>query len=201
MDWKNLPWLVFDLETTGLSIYTAEAVEVGVAAFHGGELISSGRWRIKPTIPISPGAARVHGITNQMVAHEQPMRKVAPKILAALDRFDVLAAYNGYQYDVPLLARLIPGFWMATRGRVVLDPLPLVRGVGGAPGQNKLTQVNERLGFPEEPAHDAEGDSRMTGRILWHYKDHLDDDGFMAEWQLRHWRKGQSAALAAGEAV
>ena len=92
--------LHFDLETTGLDPERSRIVEL--AAFEGPEGRTAYFGRFDPGVPIPPGAARVHGITDADVRGAPRFGREA----AALQRLfegRVLCGYNIRSFDTPLL--------------------------------------------------------------------------------------------------
>ena len=97
------PICFFDLETTGTNVATDRIVEISVLKVFPNGNKEAHTWRVNPEMPISPGAAAVHGITNEMVANEPTFKDLAPKVHALMKDSD-LAGYNSNRFDIPLLA-------------------------------------------------------------------------------------------------
>jgi len=89
--------LILDTETTGLGD-NAEIVQIAVIDLAGTTLLNT---LVRPTRPIPADATRIHGITNEQVAH-------APTFDQVFDRFAVIATgktvliYNA-AYDMRLI--------------------------------------------------------------------------------------------------
>lgn len=97
------PICFFDLETTGINVGTDRIVEISILKVYPNGNKESKTLRVNPTIPISPEATAVHGITNEDVANEPTFKEIAPQILTMLKDSD-LAGYNSNRFDIPLLA-------------------------------------------------------------------------------------------------
>lgn len=82
-------WLVLDTETTGLET-DDEVISMAVMAATGEVLFNE---RVRPTQQIHPGAAAVHGITNDMLADAAAFTAVYPRLAEVLAGRLVLA-YN-----------------------------------------------------------------------------------------------------------
>ncbi len=99
---KN-PVVFLDLETTGIDIVKDRIVEIALLKVstdgNEEELLK----RINPQMPISEEATRVHGITNDDVAHEPTFKEVAKNLARFLEGCD-LAGFNSNRFDIPLLA-------------------------------------------------------------------------------------------------
>ncbi len=73
-------FVIFDSETTGLGPQD-EFVQVGVIDGRGNVLLDT---LIKPTRPIDPGAARIHGLSAVHLIRERGFSAVYPDLAAAL---------------------------------------------------------------------------------------------------------------------
>lgn len=104
------PLLFFDIESTGLNITNDSIVELSfVKIMPSGEQIIK-TWRVKPwdyinarQKPNSPEAAKVHGITDDMLANEPTFYELADEIASWLVDVD-LAGFNSSSFDLPMLS-------------------------------------------------------------------------------------------------
>ncbi len=98
------PLVFFDLETTGLSVATDRIVEISFLKVYP-HLLDTHSWteRLNPTIPISPSAQAVHGISDEDVADKPTFKKMARRFYEYLGNCD-LAGFNCRRFDVPMLA-------------------------------------------------------------------------------------------------
>lgn len=195
--WRDHAWLVIDTETTGLT--DAKVIELGAVVMQHGQVVTHRAGLYDPGKPIEPGAAAVHGITDEMVRGRPRICDRDPRTgrtpaqglhkLAAEFDCRALVAYNGIRFDLPLLRRELDHDFAALEASIgpTIDPLVLVRmeGVGArwpGKGRHKLTAVAERLGLDgPEPglkaqAHRAAWDCVLAGRILYHLRHHLPTD-------------------------
>ncbi len=96
------PLVVFDCESTGNRANRDRIVEIAIVKFYTDGRRRPWTQRFNPTIPISPAATAVHGITDDMVRDAPLFREFAPRIARGLEGCD-LAGYNVRDFDVPLL--------------------------------------------------------------------------------------------------
>jgi len=105
---KHAAFRVLDLETTGMG-REAEPVSIAVIDAAGEVLLDT---LVCPTVPIEPGAARVHGIVAEMV-HDAPLfGEVYDQLVLALGGLNEyglpalapVVIYN-VDFDVPILMR------------------------------------------------------------------------------------------------
>ena len=113
----RVPELVlgFDTETTGLNVTSDRAISYGFCAYRYGAAVWSEHFFVVPDLPISPGAARVHGLTIEAIeakhGHE-PVYNVEGGLLRAIE---ILAEYyrrgayvigsNVVRFDLEMLRR------------------------------------------------------------------------------------------------
>lgn len=99
---KN-PLVFFDLESTGLNVATDRIVEISaVKIFPNGDQEIKTK-RINPTIPISPEAQAVHGISDEDVKDCPTFKQIAKSLAEWMKGCDI-AGFNSSKYDIPLLA-------------------------------------------------------------------------------------------------
>jgi DNA polymerase-3 subunit epsilon len=82
-------WVVLDTETTGLE-QPAEICQIAVVDWTGEILLDT---LVKPVLPISPGAYRVHGISSVTVQDAPKWTQVQKQLLAIIEGRDVVI-YN-----------------------------------------------------------------------------------------------------------
>lgn len=81
----NAGYVVFDLETTGLSPYKDDIIEIGAVKVNKeGRIVDSFTTLVKPSQPVSDFIQNLTGISNEMLEE-------APSIYVALPRFAIFA--------------------------------------------------------------------------------------------------------------
>ena len=99
---KN-PLLFLDLETTGLNVATDRIVEICVLKVNPNGTHEVKTRRINPTIPISPEAQAIHGISNEDVANEPTFKEIAKSLANWMEGCE-FAGYKSTRFDIPMLA-------------------------------------------------------------------------------------------------
>jgi DNA polymerase-3 subunit epsilon len=163
----EVPFLVFDTETTGLQANTDEVVQIAALRVINGRIVSGEGMDtyVDPGRPIPTQASKVHGITDDQV-------RGAPGIAAAGARLhgiaqdSVLVAHNA-PFDLAFLKR----HEGAIGGRFdhpVLDTVLLSAVLFGTNEQHSLDALCSRLGIeiPPERRHTAMGDAEATAAAL-----------------------------------
>lgn len=198
--WKERPWLIVDTETTGFG-NSATICELAAVVMQAGRVVVHRRGLFNPGQPIHPAASKVHGIWDNHVANSPLITDINPKTgKTPAQTIDALAAEHdvscivgyGVRYDLALMRRELGPIWHQVETGVgcIIDVLKVVRqkGVGAdwKEGGQKLGPVAERLGIVhDEPGvmsrtHSAAWDCILTGRTLWHLRQHIHDDAHEA---------------------
>ena len=185
---KN-PILFFDIESTGLNVATESIVEISaVKVLPNGDQEVKTR-RLNPTIPISPEAQAVHGISNEDVADCPTFKEIAKSLANWMAGCD-FAGYNSTRFDIPMLAEefLRAGIDFDFRKRKLVD----VQNIFHKLEQRTLSAAykfycNKNL----ENAHSAEADTLATYEILMaqldRYTQELQNDiTFLAEFSTKN---------------
>lgn len=165
-------YVVFDLETTGLSPETDEIIEISGIRVRDGKAVEEFSTLVNPGRPIPHAASRVNGITDRMVQDAPALQDALESFLAFagedifvghnIHTFDMLFLYNG---AARTLKRAVPNDYV--------DTLYLARNC--LPGQYRyrLTDIAARFGIDTQGAHRALKDCVMNqmcyermGRIL-----------------------------------
>ena len=157
-------FVAFDVETTDKDVRSCEVVEIAAVRVRGGEIVGRFHSLVAPAGPISAGATKVHGYSEQDLRGAPTFAKVWPEFRNFAGR-DVLVAHNGQEFDVPLLRRLAEG--LGGVGEVVFyDTLPLARSL--VDGSAKLEHLARRWNIDPGRTHHALDDALMLARIVPH---------------------------------
>jgi len=98
------PLVVFDLETTGLSISTDKIVQIAYLKILPNGRIIEGDLLVNPEMEISTEAAETHGITNEMVADKPTFKELVSNLWEIFDNC-YYSGFNIARFDLPLLRR------------------------------------------------------------------------------------------------
>lgn len=160
--WTELPYVVLDVETTGVDASTCGVVEVAAVRFEGGFPVAKWSSLVYPGCNIPEAATAIHGIDDLMVVDSPSLAGAADEI-ARLTKGAIPCAYNA-TFDRAFLAPVYSWYseW--------LDPLVIVRDcdrfVSGQ-GRHKLEAACARYGVELQGAHRAEADAIACGALLW----------------------------------
>lgn len=156
--------VIFDCETTGTDRQSDQVIELCVQ--HGLEDGAPSRtWRIKPTVPIHPGAQAVHGIAPADLAACPSFAEVADDIAAMFAQAEVIVGYN-IAFDIDMLQAeytRIGKPMLDFTGKKVVDAFRLWQQCE----PRSLQHAHQRfVGVGFEAAHSASADVAATGRVL-----------------------------------
>jgi DNA polymerase-3 subunit epsilon len=156
--------IAVDTETTGMSpLFGHRLVEVARVAIVDGALGEEWSTLIDPGRPIPADAARVHGITDAMVADAPKPAEAGRLLRAACADFPLV--FHNASFDLPFLLHLFREAGAPTLLNPIVDTLGLARGLFGT-GSRALGALATRLELPVETAHRALGDTRTTARVF-----------------------------------
>ena len=170
---KN-PIIFFDIESTGLNVASDRIVEIcAVKVMPNGDQEIKTR-RLNPTIPISPEAQAVHGISNEDVKDCPTFKEIAKSLAKWMEGCD-FAGYNSIKFDIPLLAEefLRVGIDFDFRKRNLVD----VQNIFHKLEQRTLSAAYKFYCQKDlENAHSAEADTLATYEILKSQLDRYPND-------------------------
>ena len=98
---RNCRLVVFDFETTGLDSYKDRIIEIGGLVVENGKAVDEFSTLIKPEIPLPPTAAKITGITEEMLVGQPPIEEELPKFLKFIEG-SILVAHNA-EFDMAFL--------------------------------------------------------------------------------------------------
>ncbi len=158
------PLAVLDIESTGIRPEQDRIVELSVLICHPDGSVAERSRRFHPGMPIPPEATRIHGISDQDVANEEPFRRRARALKALLDPCD-LAGFNIRAFDLPMLAEEFARAQVAfdATSRQVLDVQQIFH---REEPRDLSAAVRFFLGEKLEAAHSSNADAAAALRVL-----------------------------------
>ncbi|CUH54053.1 3'-5' exonuclease [Shimia marina] len=163
----QIPFVVFDCETTGLLPHKDELVQIGAVRVYRNQILRGEEIDslIDPGRPIPAASTRVHHITDTMV-RGAPSPKTAVTSFHHFARDAVIVAHNA-PFDMAFMRR--HGNEMnISWPQPILDTVLLSAVLFGITEQHTLDALCERLGvtIPPEVRHTAKGDAIATAEVL-----------------------------------
>lgn len=174
MELKDLTYVVFDLETTGLSAEEEnEIIEIGAVKVKNGEVIDTFDELIKPTILIPSNITDITGITNEMVDGKRTEEEVIKSFLNwASDT--ILVAHNA-NFDLSFIKMGMLKYNLGKLNYDALDTLGISRFLTPYEKYHNLTCLMKRydIKWDEDKHHRADYDSMGTSKVLYKMIDKL----------------------------
>jgi DNA polymerase III epsilon subunit family exonuclease len=164
---EEAEFVVFDLETTGLSATQSRICEIGAARIRGLELVESFESLVNPGVALPEPIARLTGLREQELRRAPAVSSVLTRFLA-FARNDVLVAHNA-RFDQRFLERQL----LLRHGRRLSEP-PLCtaalarRLLEGRVRRVGLASLAEFFGVSTRPCHRALPDAEATAEVLVH---------------------------------
>lgn len=164
---RDLCFVVFDTETTGLLPHKDEIVQIGAVRVVNGRIVEGEQldMLVDPGIPIPPASTKVHKISDHMVQGAAGIAE-AGRVLHQFARDAVIVAHNA-PFDMAFLrrhAKRMDVDW----DHPILDTVLLSAVLFGASDKHTLDALCERLDItiPEQLRHTALGDAIATAQAL-----------------------------------
>lgn len=164
-------FVVFDIETTGLSKETESITEIGAVKVVDGKIIDRFSTFVNPERPIPTEITKLTGITNEMVADAPVITEILPKFLEFCQDA-VLVAHNA-NFDTGFIRLNAERKCGIEVKNTVLDTLELSRALLPELKKHKLDIVCEQLGVSLEGHHRAVNDAEATAEVFLKFIDML----------------------------
>ncbi|OZU90286.1 PolC-type DNA polymerase III [Virgibacillus indicus] len=165
VDLETGTYVVFDVETTGLSAVYDTIIELAGVKIHQGEIIDRFESFANPHHPLSQTTTDLTGITDDMV-------KDAPEIGDVLKDFydwmgeDILVAHNA-SFDMGFLNQGLKKIDYEKAKNPVIDTLELARFLFPELKNHRLNTLCKHLDIELTQHHRAIYDAEATGYLLW----------------------------------
>lgn len=164
-------FVVFDIETTGLSKETESITEIGAVKVVDGKIIDRFSTFVNPERPIPTEITKLTGITNEMVANAPVITEILPKFLEFCQDA-VLVAHNA-NFDTGFIRLNAERKCGIEVKNTVLDTLELSRALLPELKKHKLDIICEQLGVSLEGHHRAVNDAEATAEVFLKFIDML----------------------------
>ena len=158
-------YVVFDLETTGISCAFDQVIEISALKVKNGCVVDEFSTLVNPQIPIPFQATGVNGITDDMVKNS-PVFEQALQTFLEFAGDAVLVGHNIHCFDMKFLYRDAARFWNMSLSNDYIDTLQMARVCLPQLHHHKLTDLAGYYGISSEGAHRALCDCRMNQKIF-----------------------------------
>ena len=157
-------FIVFDVETTGLSPNHERLTEIGAVRLRGGKIVESFDTFVNPEKPIPPKIVELTGINDEMVRGAPSEAEALASFYAFCGEGAILVAHNA-EFDVSFL-RAAASRSGADFPYTYIDTLPMCRSLLKDLKNHKLDTVASYLKLDPFQHHRACDDADVLGRIF-----------------------------------
>lgn len=156
-------FVIFDIETTGLSPTTCGITQIGAVLYKAGDIVREFETYVNPAMPIPENITALTGITDEMVK-DAPSEKEAVQAFLDFASGRMLVAHNA-SFDTSFIRRV------ANQGGIAfdnpyLDTVSLSRYLNTELKKHKLDTLAEYFGLGDFDHHRATDDTKMLAAIF-----------------------------------
>jgi DNA polymerase III epsilon subunit family exonuclease len=166
-DWRELRYLAFDVETTGLDPKSCRVIELAAFVFdlgHPREPLGSMDRLVNPGVPIPEAARAVHGISDGDVAAAPLFSEIAAEF-EALAEGTILVAHNA-SFDLGFISMEFAKTGRPAPVNRVLDSLRLARAAFPGLPSYSLPRLAASLGIVPARSHRALDDALACAEVF-----------------------------------
>lgn len=150
-------YVVFDLETTGVSVERDAIIEIAAVKVIKGKITDTFQTLVNPERPIPSGASRVNGITDDMVADAPLIEAALEKFLVFMDDF-ILIGHNIQSFDMNFIYDASMRIFQKPVENDFIDTLYMARRCLPELSNHKLVDLAAHFHINADGAHRALND-------------------------------------------
>lgn len=158
-------YVVFDVETTGLSAVYNKIIELAAVKMYKGNVIDTFEQFIDPGHRLSPTTVNLTGITDEMVRGSKPEKEVMA-LFQEFSKDTILVAHNA-TFDIGFINTTYVRHGMEETKNPVIDTLELARYLYPEFKRFGLGVLTKKFGVSLEQHHRAVYDAEATGHLAW----------------------------------
>ena len=119
-------YVLFDLETTGISCNYDEVIEISAVKVRNGVIVDQFSELVNPGRPIPVAASMVNNISDAMVAKAPSFIEVLPSFISFIGD-DVLVGHNIHCFDMKFIYRDCEKYFSQTLSNDYVDTLKMAK--------------------------------------------------------------------------
>ena len=175
----NRTYVVFDIETTGLSPVSDRIIEIGAVKVKDGEVVDRFSTFVNPQIPIPFRIEKLTSIRDDMVMNYDTIEVILPRFLEFIGGDDTVLVAHNANFDMSFIRENMKRMGMECP-YTFIDTMGIARILLPNQGKHTLDAVAKSLGVDLENHHRAVDDAECTAWIFIKlveklHKDHIDD--------------------------
>ena len=160
----NSEFVVFDIETTGLSPVTETITEIGAVKIKDGQIVDSFNTFVNPGKPIPQKIVELTGITDAMVEDAQPISVILPQFYEFIGDATLIAHNAGFDTSFIKNAAKENGMKFDF---CYIDTLELSRSLVSGVKNYKLDTLTKHFNVKLENHHRACDDAAATAQVMY----------------------------------
>lgn len=165
MDLHEATYVVFDVETTGLSAVNNSLIQIAASKMHKGNIIEQFDEFINPGHPLSQFTTDLTGITDNHLKDAKPLLQVLQEF-QEFCKDTVLVAHNA-TFDVGFMNANYERHNLPIITQPVIDTLEFARNLYPEYKRHGLGPLTKRFQVALDHHHMANYDAEATGRLLF----------------------------------
>ena len=165
MELGEATYVVFDVETTGLSAIYNDLIQVAASKMYKGNVIAEFDEFINPGHPLSAFTTDLTGITDEHVKNAKPLEQVLQEF-QEFCKDTVLVAHNA-TFDVGFMNVNYERHGLPKITQPVIDTLEFARNLYPEYKRHGLGPLTKRFQVSLDHHHMANYDAEATGRLLF----------------------------------
>ena len=170
----NGEYVVFDLETTGLSAANDKIIEIGAVKVINGVITDRFSTFVNPNVPIPYRIVDLTGISDEMVINAETIEEVLPKFMEFVGDA-VLVAHNA-AFDTGFINAKLADIGVS-RNFTIVDTISMARCLIPTISKYTLDHVAKTLKISLDNHHRAVDDAECTAEIFIKLCNRLKDAG------------------------
>ena len=160
-------YVVFDLETTGISAEEDSIIEISAIKVKGHKPVEEFSTLVNPGTHIPAGATNVNGITDEMVREAPRLEEVLPDFMSFIEG-EILVGHNIQSFDLLFLYRAAEELLKKDVVNDYVDTLYMAKACLPQLRRYRLTDISAHFQIETEGAHRALNDCIMNQQCYEH---------------------------------
>ncbi len=171
-------YVVFDVETTGLSPMYTDVIEIGAVLLDRGEVVCEKDIFINIGYPLSTFTTQLTGITDTMLKEGVTEEEAIKEFFEFAKDYPIVA--QNAKFDSSYLQILYEKYGLGDLKNPILDTMELGRTLDKESKRNNLTALAKRYGivWDEDAHHRANYDARGTAYIFYKMMEEAKKKGY-----------------------
>lgn len=173
---SNTPFVIVDLETTGLEPSLDHIIEIGAVKMLNGEILDEWSTLLDPGVFVPQETTHITGITTEMLKGSPKFEDVLEKYLEFLGEDSVFVAHNA-EFDRAFLNNHLKKLEREKMSNPVLCTFKLAKQVHPNISSYTLSNLANIFSIELPQAHRAMDDARATAHLFNKFMRVLQDGG------------------------